>query len=321
MANVTAPLVGTCLVKDSDRSEMFGIPVPGAILGGMFTSASVSQNLPVDANGKVYPAIMLNSTASFWLAFGYAGGATAVVQGVGSLLVSPGTFDAVLAIPPGAKTFAVIADSQGTRPLTQVNQVFGIIRGGTATEFITSQVMTAGVANPPTNIPDSGTLVGGVATLYGVMTSQIWLVSAGADTTTVLVTGTDIWNQPQTELLTLNGNTDVTGNKAFRSVSSFTATATTANAISAGYEYKAGLNYRIAPGSELLAVGSVGANTGVITADAGTVTPADTSPITTTTGDQRGLWRPAASENGNNSFYLMYYTDQPGGNYSVTGVF
>lgn len=53
--------------------------------------------------------------------------------------------------------------------------------------------------------------------------------SGGADTAVVTITGTDVYGRPMTEAITLNGTTQVNGKKAFKTVTSASASAAVSN--------------------------------------------------------------------------------------------
>lgn len=324
MANIAATLVGTALVRDADRSEAFGIPIPGQTVGGTFGGASVSQNLPVDAHSNVYSAIILNGTAPYWFAFGDAGGATAAVGAAGSLLISSGSFNTVLGVPLGAETFAIIQDTApaGANPQTAVNQTWTKPNVGVANGLFLAAVMTSAIVNPMTGTPTGGTLVNGVATMDFARTIQI--VSAAADTAVVTVIGTDIYGNTIMQDLTLNGASIVYSKKAFKTVISATANGTTGNNITMGPAVLTGtaglgLNYKLAPG--FLTVGTKNVS-GTVTADAGTVVQPDTAAVSNTTGDVRGVYKPAAVlAVATTSFFAAYATQSGGGNFNCTGIF
>lgn len=73
---------------------------------------------------------------------------------------------------------------------------------------------------------------GGVATLDNPRAVRI--VSSGADTAVLTVRGTDVYGFAMSEAITLNGTTVVSGKKAFKTVTSITASAAIANLCTVG---------------------------------------------------------------------------------------
>lgn len=123
-----------------------------------------------------------------------------------------------------------------------------------------------------------------------------FLSSDAADTTqTVLVSGYDMYGQPMTQLITLNGTSRVSTTKAFKSVVSAYVSALTAGNISMGFTDRLGLPVRVPN-----AVYVVGVNwNSTLARDAGTFTAAvATSPATTTTGDVRGTYLLSSAADG-----------------------
>lgn len=169
-------------------------------------------------------------------------------------------------------------------------------------------VMTAGVANPMTAASANGiTITGGVATLD--FPRNVTVTSDGTDTTTLLVQGADYYGAAMSELITLtgSGSTIDPGKKAFYTVNSVTATATTSGNIGVSLGSVLGLSFALLPGS--LLVGSKNVS-GTVSADAGTVVQADaTSPATSSTGDVRGTYSPAGTlARATTTFYAEYQT-------------
>jgi hypothetical protein len=118
---------------------------------------------------------------------------------------------------------------------------------------------------------------------------------AGDTTQTATVYGYDLYGQPMSEAVALNGVTEVYTTKAFKSVTRIAISAATAGNINAGFNDKLGLPVRVTDAGYIVSVKWAGA----LAADAGTFVAADvTSPATTTTDDVRGTYTPSSAANG-----------------------
>jgi hypothetical protein len=119
--------------------------------------------------------------------------------------------------------------------------------------------------------------------------------NAGDTTQTATFYGYDLYNQPMTFAITLNGTTEVYTTKAFKSVYRIAISAATAGNINAGFNDKLGLPVRVANTSYVVNVKWAA----VLAADAGTFVAADlTSPATSTTTDVRGCYTPTSAADG-----------------------
>lgn len=118
---------------------------------------------------------------------------------------------------------------------------------------------------------------------------------AGDTTQTATVYGYDLYGQPMTETIAFNGTTEVSGTKAFKSVTRIAVSAALAGNANAGFNDKLGLPVRVTDAGYIVSVKWAG----VLAADAGTFAAADTtSPATTTTDDVRGTYIPSSAANG-----------------------
>jgi len=146
------------------------------------------------------------------------------------------------------------------------------------------------------NATINGTIAsGGVANLDVARGVSIVTSNAGNTTQTVTVTGIDYYGQAQTETLTCNGTTTVSGKKAFELISQVAVSAAITGNLSVGSTDIFGLPYRVTDGGYLFRTGWAGA----VADNAGTFTAADTtSPATATTGDVRGTFAPTTAANG-----------------------
>lgn len=120
--------------------------------------------------------------------------------------------------------------------------------------------------------------------------------SAVGDTTqTLTVSGYDVYGQPMSEAIVLNGTTPVSGQKAFKSVWRIAVSAALAGNGQAGFNDNLGVPVRVTNASYVVSVKWAGA----LAADAGTFSAADvTSPATTTTDDVRGRYTPSTAADG-----------------------
>lgn len=118
-----------------------------------------------------------------------------------------------------------------------------------------------------------------VDAIYGACLS---VVASGASTSEITVIGYDYLGQPMTEKFTLNGTTDVAGNKAFKYISKISIPASTAVTITVSRKLKLGLPFRSV---KILSEERNGAvsTTGVLVAPT-------TTASTATSNDPRGVF-------------------------------
>ena len=132
---------------------------------------------------------------------------------------------------------------------------------------------------------------GGVATFNCARNVSIVSSSASDTAQTVTVTGTDIWGQAQTALLTINGTTTVNSTKTFKTITAVAVSAVFVGNLSVGMGDTFGLPYKVTDAGYLLRTGWAGA----VADNAGTFTAADTATATASTGDVRGTFLPAST--------------------------
>ncbi len=186
-------------------------------------------------------------------------------------------------------------------------EVLGAAAVSAANNILTATAFGSATSNPPNAAPAGGSLVAGVATVDFPRTLQMVSSNVGDTTQTILVTGTDYYGAPMTQLVSLNGTTTVFTKKAFYTISNFTSSAALAGNLTVGTDSKLGLSYNLLTGSLVVGTKNV---SGVVTADAGTVVlPDATNPATNLTGDVRGTYAPAAALNAaTTTFYVEYQT-------------
>ena len=132
--------------------------------------------------------------------------------------------------------------------------------------------------------------------------------TAGDTTQTLTTRGFDVYNQPMSEVITLNGTTPVSGKKAFKYILSITPSANT-GAISVGTLDIFGLPLLAAGTSVAIAFPPItiywaGVN---ITAVVGFTIADATSPATGTTGDVRGTYAVQSASDGTKELYISQY--------------
>ena len=134
----------------------------------------------------------------------------------------------------------------------------------------------------------------GVATFDYARNVSIVSSNAGDTTQTVTVTGTDYYGQAQTETLTANGTTTVSGLKSFVTITQVAVSAALTGNLSVGNGDSFGLPYKVTDAGYLFRTGWAGA----VADNAGTFTAADTTTPSATTGDVRGTFKPSTAANG-----------------------
>ena len=157
----------------------------------------------------------------------------------------------------------------------------------------------------------------GVATFDYARNVSIVTSNAGNTTQTVTVTGTDYYGQAQTETLTANGTTTVSGKKAFVTITQVAVSAAITGTLSVGNGDTFGLPYKVTDAGYLFRTGWAGA----VADNAGTFTAADTATPSATTGDVRGTFLPSTAANGSRRLVIgMIMTSvQAGPNATQTG--
>lgn len=117
----------------------------------------------------------------------------------------------------------------------------------------------------------------------------------GDTTQTATVYGYDVYGQAMSEVIAFNGTTEVSGQKAFKSVTRIAISAALTGLANAGFNDVLGLPVRVTDAGYIISVHWAG----VLAVDAGTFVAADTtSPATTTTNDVRGTYLPSSAADG-----------------------
>ena len=177
---------------------------------------------------------------------------------------------------------------EGVGPLGRV-YIYDIVPATISATAVCAAQAVAAAGNATIN---GTSATSGVATFNCARNVSIVSSSASDTAQTVTVTGTDIWGQAQTSLLTINGTTTVNGLKAFKTITRVAVSAVFVGNLSVGMGDSFGLPYRVTDAGYLTRTGWAGA----VADNAGTFTAADTtSPATVSTGDVRGTFLPATS--------------------------
>lgn len=186
---------------------------------------------------------------------------------------------------------------RGVGPLGRV-YIFDIVPETASATAVCAAQAVAGAGNATIN---GASASGGVATFDVARGVNVDSTDAGDTSQTVTVTGTDYWNQAQTETIALNGTTAVAGKKAFKTITQVAVSAALTGNLTVGSTDVFGLPYRVTDAGYILRSGWAGA----LADDAGTFVAADTtSPATATTGDVRGTYVPSSSANGSRRLVL-----------------
>ncbi len=147
---------------------------------------------------------------------------------------------------------------------------------------------------------DGALVTGGVATFD--VPRNIIVDSGGADTATLTVTGTDVYDQTLVENITLNGTTAVAGKKAFKTVTGIVSDATISNGAFVGTGNVLGLPVYLPSAAYILAELEDNAAATAGTTVAGL---AVNTVSTATTADVRGTYTPNSTPDGDLNLQLL----------------
>lgn len=140
---------------------------------------------------------------------------------------------------------------------------------------------------------------------------RVTITSAADDSgITFLVTGSDIYGFPMTQLVTGASGAPGTATtlKAFKTVASVRASAATAGAVTVGFSDAFGLPVRALMASYVMAVKW----STTLTQDAGTfVAAVTTSPSTNLLGDVRGIYTPSSASDGTKVLTVLLAMPSP----------
>jgi hypothetical protein len=192
--------------------------------------------------------------------------------------------------------------------------VYDIVPVAFSATAVAAAQAVAGAGNLTIN---GGSATGGVATFDVPRTITIVSTNAGDTTQTATVTGTDVYGLAMSELITFNGTTAVTGQKAFKTVTRVAISAALTGNGSVGSTDVFGFPFRANTRNYVLTAW----NGAFVTT--GTFAAADATVATTTTNDVRGTYAVPDAADGSKRLTLWMYIfddDTQTGLYGVTQV-
>ena len=192
--------------------------------------------------------------------------------------------------------------------------VYDVVPVAFSATAVAAAQAVAGAGNLTIN---GGSATGGVATFDVPRTITIVSTNAGDTTQTATVTGTDVYGLAMSELITFNGTTAVTGQKAFKTVTRVAISAALTGNGSVGSTDVFGFPFRANTRNYVLTAW----NGAFVTT--GTFAAADATVATTTTNDVRGTYAVPDAADGSKRLTLWMYIfddDTQTGLYGVTQV-
>jgi hypothetical protein len=201
----------------------------------------------------------------------------------------------------------------------QVNSVSAAIAGGSTSQPIgvRSPILIARFGSPSTisttAVLSAATLT--VTTLQTLATRVVFDVAravqivagtAGDTTQVVTIRGFDMYGAAMSEAITANGTTPVFGKKAFKEVTSYQTSLAFTTTLSIGNSKIIGIPWFLPGSAYVLKEIQDGA-----VASAGTFVAGVSVKQTSTSGDPRGTWTPAATLNGTIALELALITPDP----------
>ena len=192
--------------------------------------------------------------------------------------------------------------------------VYDIVPVAFSATAVAAAQAVAGAGNLTIN---GGSATGGVATFDVPRTITIVSTNAGDTTQTATVTGTDVYGLAMSELITFNGTTAVTGQKAFKTVTRVAISAALTGNGSTGSTDVFGFPFRANTRNYVLTAW----NGAFVTT--GTFAAADATVATTTTNAVRGTYAVPDAADGSKRLTLWMFIfddDTQTGLYGVTQV-
>lgn len=192
--------------------------------------------------------------------------------------------------------------------------VYDVVPVAFSATAVAAAQAVAGAGNLTIN---GASATGGVATFDVPRTITIVSTNAGDTTQTATVTGTDVYGLAMSELITFNGTTAVTGQKAFKTVTRVAISAALTGNGSVGSTDVFGFPFRANTRNYVLTAW----NGAFVTT--GTFAAADATVATTTTNDVRGTYAVPDAADGSKRLTLWMYIfddDTQTGLYGVTQV-
>lgn len=141
---------------------------------------------------------------------------------------------------------------------------------------------------------------------------NVEIINAGASTSVITFTGTDMYGEALVESITSNGNNVVKGKKAFKTITEIvTATDTTAG-LTCGSGSALGLPFALGSKGDLFLANEAD----IVATIGGVIAAVTTSPATAITGDIRGTYDPSDTLDGTATIVVYYF---PLGRKTATG--
>lgn len=203
---------------------------------------------------------------------------------------------------------------RGVGPLGRTNN-FDIVPAAASANAVCNAQSVSGAGALTVN---GANATAGVATFDYARAVSVVTSSANNTAVGITVSGTDYYNQAQTELVVTNGTSTVNGKKAFKSIAAVSSNAAAVGTVTVGNSDVFGLPYRVIDAGYIIRNGWAGN----LANDLGTFVAADTtSPATATTGDVRGTYTPSSAANGSRRLVLSVALTgiQAGPNATQTG--
>lgn len=276
-----------------------------AVSSAIANAATITFNYPtgIDAGhfrGSRGNRLFVRDTMGWFDVVPTFGASTVTVANPGATIPAGGIVTLQANVPGSNAVTGLDLTSPAVGPvsvygnLTRVS--FGAVDAASATAVCAAQAISG--TNVAATI-NGASATGGVAT-FDVARSLVMVSTNAGDTAQVVtVTGTDMYGRTLREARTLNGTTVVAFQKAFRTVTAVSVSATMTGNLTVGNGNVLGLPMFIPDAACILMHIQDGA-----TATAGTIVAGATATATASTGDVRGTWTPNGTPNGTIQFAL-----------------
>lgn len=232
------------------------------------------------------------------------------LTGVGATSTIAGNVLTIVTLSSGQFTVGSVLSGTGVTANTTILEQLTGVTGGTGTYLVdtpqttTSATITgiAGINGIP-RVPFGPDLTVSLYNPFCMLGRNVRITTAAGDTAVYTVVGFDIYGYPQTEAITANGATTVSGKKAFKYIQSVTPVGTVGATASVG----TGDVYGFPLLSETFADVAINWNAGVIVASTGYLAGVATSPATATTGDVRGTYNVQSASDATKRLVIQQY--------------
>lgn len=267
------------LAATSTKTACARVPV----VGSNSTTGVATETMALDLG---FQTVNVNGTTTVTIAAG-----TANRFPVGGWIWIGGTTG-------GAGTFTRVTANAGLSTTTTITISPAVANTAASAPVATTNLLHAYAPSVPAPTSVSPWIAAGALGYFDptqALTRCVQTVSTGAgDTTqTLTVRGFDIFLNPMSELIASNGTTPVVGVKAWKYITSITASAAYAGNVSVGTTDTLGINLR----SDFFEHARIVYNSAVVTAITGW-TAGDQAVATATTGDVRGRYALQTASNG-----------------------